>query len=240
MRHDGRKADELRSISITPNFSSFAEGSVLISFGKTQLLCNLTIENTVPRWMQIANKPGGWVTAEYAMLPRSTIIRTPREVNGATGRTQEIRRLIGRCLRSAVNLEKLGTRTLIIDCDVIQADGSTRTVAITGGYLAMAIGLNRLVKTGEIPEDVITRCVASVSVGIIDQKVVLDLDYFEDSQADVDVNIVMNNHGEFVEIQASAEHKAFRQNQLDEILKLARQGIDHLISIQNKYINETS
>jgi ribonuclease PH len=190
--------------------------------------------------MQIANKPGGWVTAEYAMLPRSTITRTPREVNGTTGRTQEIRRLIGRSLRSAVNLEKLGTRTLIIDCDVIQADGSTRTAAITGGYLAMAIGLNRLVKTGEIPEDVITGCVAAVSVGIIDQKVALDLDYYEDSQADVDVNIVMNNHGEFVEVQASAEHKAFSQDQLDEILKLARQGIDHLINIQYEYINEAS
>lgn len=238
MRHDGRKADELRSVSLTPDFSRYADASVLISLGNTHVLCNLTIENTIPRWMQISNKPGGWVTAEYAMLPRSTHTRTPREVNGPSGRTQEIRRLIGRCLRSAVNLELLGTRTLIIDCDVLQADGSTRTAAITGGYTAMAIGLKRLIHKGEVPQNVLLNSVAAVSVGIIDQVALLDLDYFEDSQADVDANIVMNDIAEFVEVQASAERKPLKPDQLHDLLSLAQTGINYLFEIQNNTINE--
>jgi ribonuclease PH len=240
MRPDGRLAGQLRPVQITPNFNAYAEGSILFAIGETQVLCNLTIEDTVPRWMQVQNKPGGWITAEYAMLPRSTPQRKPREINGLSGRTQEIRRLIGRSLRAAVNLEQLGPRTCLLDCDVLQADGGTRTAAITGGYLALVIGLRRLVGNGSVSEDVFKPAVAAISTGIIDGSPVLDLCYAEDSQAEVDANVVMNSEGEFIEIQSSAEGNPFNRNAFDQLLNLAYQGIGELLILQQQTINAYS
>ncbi len=234
MRVDGRKADQLRPIQITPNFSTYPEGSILITVGATQVLCNLTIEETVPRWMQVQGKPGGWISAEYAMLPRSTAQRTPRETNGLSGRTQEIRRLIGRSLRAAVDLERLGARTCLLDCDVLQADGGTRTAAITGGYLALALGLGKRIQAGQLPPEVLKSAVAAVSVGLVDGVPMLDLCYHEDSRAEVDANIVMNSHGEFIEIQSSAEGKTFNRLQFEQMLELAYQGIGELLSLQQQ------
>jgi ribonuclease PH len=236
MRIDGRRSGQLRPISATPNFIEFAEGSVLFSMGNTHVLCNLTLEESVPRWMQQQNKPGGWITAEYAMLPRSTQIRTPRETNGLGGRTQEIRRLIGRSLRTVVNLELLGQRTAILDCDVLQADGGTRTAAITGSYLALAIGLLKLIKNNELPSDVLRSPIAAVSVGILAGIPLLDLCYAEDSQAEVDANIVMNADGEFIEIQSTAERNTFNRNQFDQLLNLAYQGIGELLTFQKDFL----
>ena len=240
MRLDGRLAGQLRPVQITPKFSTYAEGSVLFAIGETQVLCNLTIENTVPRWMQIQNKPGGWVTAEYAMLPRATIQRKPRETDGLSGRTQEIRRLIGRCLRAAINLELLGQRTCILDCDVLQADGGTRTAAITGGYVALVIGLRNLVKNKAIPEEIFRPAVAAISTGIINGSPVLDLCYAEDSQAEVDANVVMNADGEFIEIQSSAEGNPYNRHDFDQLLNLAYQGIGELLILQQNIINAYS
>ena len=236
MRIDGRQPDQLRPVSILPHFTDFAEGSVLISIGKTRLLCNLTIEDGVPRWMTQQEKPGGWITAEYAMLPRATVQRSPRETNGLSGRTQEIRRLIGRSLRAAIDLEKLGPRTCTLDCDVLQADGGTRTAAITGGYIALALGLRRLVQQGVLPDDVIRSPVAAVSVGIVAGTALLDLCYAEDSQAEVDANIVMNARGEFIEIQSSAEGSPFSRQRFEGLLDLAVRGIDEIFNLQQELL----
>lgn len=238
MRADGRKADELRPVTITPHFTPHAEGSVLISIGSTKVLCNLTIEEGVPRWMQTQGVAGGWITAEYAMLPRSTQTRTPRETGSLGGRTQEIRRLIGRCLRSTVHLGLLGPRTCTLDCDVLQADGGTRTAAITGGYMALAIGLQRLIRTGLVSQDVLRAPVAAVSVGVVKGQPMLDLNYSEDSQAEVDANIVMNGRGEFIEIQSSAERSAFDRAVFEQLLGLAYQGIGDLLSMQSRLLSE--
>jgi len=238
MRIDGRRSDQLRPVNATPYFTEFAEGSVLFSMGKTRVLCNLTLEEGVPRWMQQQSKPGGWITAEYAMLPRSTQMRTPRETNSSGGRTQEIRRLIGRSLRAAVNLELLGQRTAILDCDVLQADGGTRTAAITGSYLALAIGLRRLIKNNELPSDTLRSPVAAVSVGILAGIPLLDLCYTEDSQAEVDANIVMNADGRFIELQSTAERNTFDRLQFDYLLNLAYQGIGELIAFQKNFLSE--
>ncbi len=232
MRMDGRRADELRPVVITPNYTAYAEGSVLIALGKTKVLCNTTIEEGIPRWMQNETKGGGWITSEYAMLPRSTHQRTPRETSGPGGRTQEIRRMIGRSLRGAVDLQKLGPRTFIIDCDVIQADGGTRTAAITGGYVSLAIALRKLIKEGQIPHEIFLSDIAAVSVGIVKGTPYLDLCYEEDSVAEVDANVVMNSFGHLIELQFTAETTPFSRATLDTLINLAYKGIGQLLSIQ--------
>jgi ribonuclease PH len=206
--------------------------------GATKVLCNVTVEESVPGWMRAQGIEGGWVTAEYALLPRSTHYRTPRETSGLRGRTQEIRRLIGRSLRGAVNLESLGERTCIVDCDVIQADGGTRTAAVTGGYVALAIALGKLIRGGLLPAEVLETAVAAVSVGVVGDRPVLDLCYEEDSIAEVDVNVVMNAAGEFIEVQGTAEGAPFSRARLDELLDLAQGGIGRLLAIQQAVLDE--
>lgn len=240
MRVDGREPNELRKISMTPDYVSYPEGSVLISTGETRVLCNVSIEDTVPNWMLAQRISGGWITAEYAMLPRSTHTRTPRERNRLGGRTHEIRRIIGRSLRAAIDLEKLGPRTCIVDCDVLQADGGTRTAAITGGFVALAIALNNYINTGKIGSRVIKSEVAAVSVGMVDGLPMLDLCYSEDAAAEVDTNVVMTAAGEFVEIQGTGEHATFSRHSLDKMLNLAYIGIGQLIEIQKQVIEKYS
>jgi ribonuclease PH len=230
LRHDGRIPDQLRTISFTPNFVQVAEGSVLISWGNTNVLCNLTIQEGVPAWM--SGRGQGWMTAEYALLPRSTLTRTPREINGLKGRTQEIRRLIGRSLRMAVDLSLIGERTLLLDCDVIQADGGTRVASVTGGYLALALGLKPLIDSGEIPPTALHPPIAAVSVGVLAGSPILDLDYTEDSHAEVDLNVVMTSDDRFIEIQGTAENQPFNEKTLDEMLNLSKKGIHEIITLQ--------
>ena len=232
MRIDQRQADEIRPVTLSPNYVIYPEGSVLIAMGQTKVLCNVTIENEVPRWMKSQGKVGGWVTAEYALLPRSTHTRTSRETHGLGGRTQEIRRLIGRSLRAAVNLELLGERTCIIDCDVLQADGGTRTAAITGGYVSLVLALQKLIAAGEIPLEVLAKPVAAISVGILRGEPLLDLCYAEDSTAEVDFNVVMNAAGEFIELQGTAEGATFSRQMLETMMDLAHKGIKELLLIQ--------
>lgn len=229
-RLDGRSDDQLRPISFLPGYTQYPEGSVLVSWGETRVLCNLTIQNGVPSWL--TDQGSGWLTAEYALLPRSTLTRTPREIHGLRGRTQEIRRLIGRSLRMAVDLSLIGDRTLLIDCDVIQADGGTRVASITGGYVALALGLNKLVSSGNIPAQALPSPIANVSVEIVEGEPILDLNYIEDSQADVDLNIVKTADGQYIEIQGTAEHQPFTPEALHNMLKLADQGIQEVISLQ--------
>ena len=233
-RPDGRKNDELRPVTLTPDYVIFPEGSVLLEMGQTKVLCNVTIEKGVPRWMQLQQRPGGWITAEYALLPRSTQVRSQRETHGLGGRTQEIRRMIGRSLRASVDLEQLGEHTLIVDCDVIQADGGTRSAAITGGYVALRLALQKLVDSGVLSSDIFLPPVAAVSVGILDQQPLLDLCYAEDAVADVDVNVVMNARGEFIDIQGTAEGSPFKRNLFDDLLNLAEKGIKELLQHQQK------
>ena len=235
MRVDGRAFDALRPVTITPNYLEYANGSVLIAFGKTRVLCAATIEESVPAWLQ--GRGAGWVTGEYAMLPRSTTPRTPREIGRPSGRTQEIRRLIGRALRASVDLIALGERTIFIDCDVIQADGGTRTASVTGGYLALALALNKLVKGGLVDESVLRSPVAAVSVGLVNGEALMDLCYEEDSRAQTDFNVVMNHAGEFIEVQGTAEGRPFSRSHLDELLDLAGKGIRELLSLQSKYLS---
>jgi len=236
-RADGRRPDEIRPVVLRPDYVKYPEGSVLIAMGDTKVLCNVTVESGVPRWIQEQGKVGGWVTGEYALLPRSTHTRTMRETRGLGGRTQEIRRLIGRSLRAAVDLEGLGAYTLIVDCDVIQADGGTRTAAITGGYVALRLALQKLVDAGTITEDIFLPPVAAISVGIVNGRPLLDLCYQEDSDAEVDVNVVMNAAGEFIEVQGTAEGVPFSRDRLDELLDLASAGIKHLIEVQKFVYN---
>jgi ribonuclease PH len=229
-RADGRALDELRSVKLTPGYVIHPEGSVLIEMGQTRVLCNATLTTSLPRWLYGSGK--GWVTAEYALLPRSTHTRTPRETQGLRGRTQEIRRLIGRSLRAAVDLEQLGERQVIVDCDVIQADGGTRTASISGGYVALALALDTLIQAGEIPPTVLHTAVAAVSVGIVDGEPMLDLCYGEDCRADVDLNVVMTSQGRFVEVQGTAEGEPFDRKTMDRLLDLAVHGIGQLLDIQ--------
>lgn len=234
MRSDGRRPDQLRPTRITTDYLVTAEGSVLIETGNTRVLCAATVENTVPAFLRGSGK--GWITAEYAMLPRSTATRTPREVTKGrlSGRTHEIQRLIGRSLRAAVNLGALGERSIIIDCDVLQADGGTRTAAITGAYVAAAIAIGTLVKFKTISRTPLVDSVAATSAGIVGGEPILDLCYEEDSRADVDMNLVMTGSGKFVEIQATAERSAFDEDQLAELKRLARAGIAELRQIQEQ------
>jgi ribonuclease PH len=222
---------------MTPGYTQYAEGSVLVEVGLTRVLCNASIEESVPRWMQNQNKPGGWITAEYAMLPRATQQRTPREKEPG-GRTQEIRRLIGRSLRAAIDLEALGPRTCILDCDVLQADGGTRTASITGAYVALAIALSRLIQTGLVPPAALRPPLAAVSVGIVAGQPMLDLCYAEDSIAEVDFNVVMNARGEYIEVQGTAEGKPFPRADLDRLLDLASKGIADLLQTQRQVLQE--
>ena len=233
-RPDGRKLDQLRKISFLPDFISYPEGSVLVTWGETRVLCNLSIQEDVPAWM--SGRGRGWMTAEYALLPRSTQTRTPRETRGLKGRTQEIQRLIGRSLRMAVDLEKIGERTLLLDCDVIQADGGTRVASVTGGYVALALGLKPLIQSGEISPDALQPPVAAVSVGIVQGHPILDLNYAEDSQAEVDLNLVMTSEGQIIEIQGTAEGKPFSKTELDKMLALAENGIHQIITLQKRLL----
>jgi ribonuclease PH len=231
LRDDGRRPDQLRPVVLTPDYVTYPEGSVLIAMGETRVLCNTSIQKGAPSWKQAAGLPGGWVTAEYGMLPRSTHSRKSRETKGLGGRTQEIRRLIGRSLRAAVDVDKLGDRTLIIDCDVLQADGGTRTASITGGYLALKMALQTLIEVGELDPSVFLSPVAAISVGMIAGTPMLDLCYREDSAADVDINIVMNAAGELIEVQGTAEGATFTREALNEMLDLAEKGIQELLSL---------
>jgi len=236
MRSDQRRPDQLRPVCIQPNFLATAEGSALIELGNTRVLCAATVEESVPSFLRGSGK--GWITAEYAMLPRATITRTPREVNKGrpSGRTHEIQRLIGRSLRAVVNMEKLGERSVIVDCDVLQADGGTRTAAITGAWVAVSIAINRLVRFGTLRTSPLRDHVAATSVGIVDGVPLLDLCYEEDSKADVDMNLVMTGAGHFVEIQATAEKVAFDDQRLAALLSLARAGIGELIEVQKQVL----
>jgi len=231
-RPSGRAPDELRPVSFTRRFAKHAEGSVLVEFGDTQVLCTASVEDTVPPFLR--GKGQGWVTAEYGMLPRSTHTRSAREAarGKQTGRTQEIQRLIGRSLRAVTDLKALGERTITVDCDVLQADGGTRTASITGGYVALAEACEALVKRRALAASPLHGQIAAVSVGIVGGVPVLDLDYAEDSQAETDMNVVMNNGGAFVEIQGTAEGHAFRRHELDAMLNLAASGIGHLFALQ--------
>ncbi|MBA2367151.1 MAG: ribonuclease PH [Actinomycetota bacterium] len=227
MRSDGRNAQALRPVRLTPGFMPYAEGSCLVEMGQTRVICTATIEDSVPRWMQ--KKGRGWVTAEYGMMPRSSPQRIPREVNRGrvSGRTQEIQRLIGRSLRAVTDLEGLGERSVLVDCDVLQADGGTRTASITGAYVAVHLALGG---------SALTDSVAAVSVGIVGGRVCLDLDYSEDSGAEVDMNVVMTGAGELVEVQGTAEGRTFGRSLLDEMLDYATAGIRELIERQNAAI----
>ena len=231
-RHDGRRLNELRPINFILNYVEYPEGSALIEIGRTHVLCNVSVEEKVPAWM--AGSRMGWLTAEYAMLPRSTHTRMPRETHGLRGRTQEIRRLIGRSLRTAVDLDLLGERTLLVDCDVLQADGGTRTAAITGGYVAVALALRRLAKRNLVPPETLRPPVAAVSIGVVNGEVRLDLCYAEDRDAEVDLNVVMADDGRLVEVQGTAEGSPFSRETLDRMLDLAAHGITRLIQHQRE------
>ena len=228
MRPSGRAADQLRTIILEPGFSKHAEGSCLAKFGNTHVLCTATVEERVPPWLK--NKGKGWVTAEYGMLPRSTHSRTDREAarGKQSGRTQEIQRLIGRALRAVVKLETLGEVQITLDCDVIQADGGTRTAAITGSYVALVQAVQHLMKIGACKENPVIDSIAAVSCGLYQGNAVLDLDYAEDSTADADANFVMTGSGGLVEVQGTAEHRAFSEEQFLDLMKLARKGITEL------------
>jgi ribonuclease PH len=232
MRIDNRRPDQMRPITITTNYLMTAEGSALIEAGNTRVLCAATVEETVPQFLRGSGK--GWVTAEYSMLPRATATRTPREVTKGrqSGRTLEIQRLIGRSLRSVVDTAALGDRTVVVDCDVLQADGGTRTASITGAYVALILALRKLVKFGALKSIPVTHAVAATSVGISHGVPLLDLCYEEDSSADVDMNMVMTGSGRFVELQATAEKIPFDDDQLAHMIALARQGIMELFEIQ--------
>ncbi len=235
MREDGRRTDQLRPVKLEVGYTRWAEGSVLVTQGDTVVLCNATIDEQLPPWMMRNHEERGWVTAEYAMLPRSTLIRSPRETTPQP-RTQEIRRLIGRSLRAAVNLELLGKRQIILDCDVLQADGGTRTAAITGGYVALALALHKLVAGGYVPAGVFLAPVAAVSVGVVDGEPLLDLCYDEDLRAEVDMNVVMNRDGRYVELQGTAEHQPFDRVMLNRLLDLAAGGIGELLRLQQEVL----
>ena len=236
-RPSGRKPDQLRPVNFTRRFTKHAEGSVLIEFGDTHVLCTASVEESVPAFLR--GKGQGWVTAEYGMLPRSTHTRSAREAarGKQSGRTQEIQRLIGRSLRAVVDLKALGERTVTIDCDVLQADGGTRTASITGGYVALMDACERLRERGALQSSPIHGQIAAVSVGICSGVPVLDLDYAEDSQAETDMNVVMNNGGAFVEIQGTAEGHAFRRNELDSMLNLAAAGLGELFALQTQSLH---
>ena len=234
LRLDNRENNEIRTVSIETEIQEFAEGSCLISFGKTKVLCTASVEERQPGFLRDTNS--GWITAEYSMLPRATLTRTQREVERGRlkGRTQEIQRLIGRSLRAAVNLDLLGPRTITLDCDVLQADGGTRTASITGAYVALRIAIDKLIQEKKVSEAVLSEPVAAISVGIVDGIPRVDLCYEEDSRAGVDLNVVMSGENAFVEVQGTAEGKIFTKEELDEMLELASNAIQQLFQYQDK------
>ncbi len=236
MRADSRQTNELRAVTIVPGYLKTAEGSALITVGNTQVLCAASVESSVPAFLRNSGK--GWVTAEYAMLPRATGTRTPREVTKgrASGRTHEIQRLIGRSLRAVIDLQSLGERSIFIDCDVLQADGGTRVASITGAYVALALAVKQMVGYKMLQRSPLTGMVAAISVGILKGEALLDLNYEEDSRAEVDANIVMTDGGRFVEFQATAENKSFDDEQMNQMRDLAREGIAKLITAQKAVI----
>ncbi|CAJ1313889.1 ribonuclease PH [Paenibacillus sp. PK4536] len=236
MRTDGRQANELRPLTITPNVNKYAEGSVYIEVGDTKVLCTASVEERVPHFMKGQGK--GWVTAEYSMLPRATHTRNQREAAKGKlgGRTMEIQRLIGRALRSVIDLQALGERTITVDCDVIQADGGTRTTSITGSFVALAIAMNKLSAQNKFTKFPITDYLASVSVGVVGDRALLDLNYEEDSKAKVDMNVVMTGGGQFVEVQGTGEERPFSRDELDQLLALGSEGIEKMIAMQKEIL----
>ena len=235
-RADGRSANQLRPLRFQNNIAPNATGSTLVEWGNTRVICGVTVEESVPRWMKEQGMKGGWLTAEYSMLPYSTLERKPRDAakGKIDGRSQEIQRLIGRAMRAAVNLEKLGARTVWIDCDVLQADGGTRTAAITGAFVALSSAMRRLLANGKLVENPLLHGVAAVSTGIVDGRALLDLCYTEDVAAAVDFNLVMNSAGEFIELQGSGEEATFTEKQLADLLALGKTGVRELLAAQEK------
>ena len=233
-RADGRLRDQLRRVRFQNNVAPYATGSTLIEWGNTRVICGVTIEDAVPRWMKEQGVTGGWITAEYSMLPYSTLQRKPRDISKGKidGRSQEIQRLIGRAMRAAIDLEKLGTRTIWVDCDVLQADGGTRTAAITGAYVALALAMRKMQAEGKLPESPLRHAVAAVSVGVVEKQALLDLCYTEDAAAQVDLNLVMNSAGEFIELQGTGEEATFSEAQLAEMLVLGKSGVGELLAAQ--------
>lgn len=236
-RADNRAADALRPLRISLDTFGYGEGVALIEQGNTRVLCSATVETGVPPWLR--GKGQGWVSGEYALLPRATNTRTRRERSGASGRTQEIQRLIGRALRVAVDMQALGEHTVTVDCDVLQADGGTRCASITGGYLALALALNRMVERGDVSRNPLTQAIAAVSVGYVKGEALLDLDYTEDSSADMDCNVVQTGSGGMVEVQCTAEHRAVSRAELDTLLDLAAGGITQLLQAQRAALGVT-
>ena len=239
-RADGRQPDQLRKITFEPNIAPYATGSVLVAFGLTRVICAATIEPNVPNWMKQQKVPGGWLTAEYSMLPYSTLDRKPRDISKGRldGRTVEIQRLIGRSLRAVLDLQKLGQNTLWIDCDVLQADGGTRTASITGAYLAARLAIQKLLDAKKITENPLVDSVAAVSAGVFGGQTLLDLNYVEDKDAEVDANIVMTGRGQFVEVQGSGEETTFSGDQLQALLAVAQKGLKELSALQTAFLTQ--
>jgi ribonuclease PH len=233
-RLDGRRPDQLRPVRFHNHIAPNATGSTLVEWGKTRVICGVTFDESVPRWMKEQGVTGGWITAEYSMLPYSTLQRKPRDIakGKIDGRSQEIQRLIGRSLRAALDLDRLGSRTIWVDCDVLQADGGTRTAAITGAYVALCLAVRKMLAEGKLVENPLLRAVAAVSVGLVEQQTLLDLCYTEDAAATVDMNLVMNEAGEFIELQASGEEATFTPSQLAEMLRLGKLGVGALLEAQ--------
>ena len=240
-RVDGRRPDQLRPIRFQNHIAPHATGSTLVEWGQTRVICGVTVEETVPRWMKEQNVTSGWITAEYSMLPYSTLQRKQRDIarGKIDGRSQEIQRLIGRSIRAAVDLEKLGPRTIWVDCDVLQADGGTRTAAITGSYVALHLAIKKLLAENKLKENPLPNAVAAVSVGIVKEQVLLDLCYVEDVAATVDMNIVMTSAGQFVEVQGSGEESTFSEAQLSAMLATARGGIKQLFAAQRSAVESS-
>ncbi len=234
LRGDGRRPDQLRPVRFQNHFAPHATGSTLIEWGNTRVICGVTVDETVPRWMKDQGVTGGWITSEYSMLPYSTLQRKQRDSTRGKidGRSQEIQRLVGRAMRAALDLEKLGSRTIWIDCDVVQADGGTRTAAITGGYVALCLAIKKLQAEGKLKENPVLHAVAAVSVGIVAGAALLDLCYIEDAAAAVDLNLVMNSAGEFIELQGTGEEATFTEAQLAEMLAIGKNGIKELLRLQ--------
>jgi ribonuclease PH len=240
LRADSRRPDELRPVRFQNHIAPYASGSTLIEWGNTRVICGVTIDETVPRWMKEQGVTGGWVTAEYSMLPYSTLQRKTRDIakGKIDGRSQEIQRLIGRAMRAALDLEKLGSRTVWVDCDVLQADGGTRTAAITGAYVALSLAVRKMQAAGALSQDPLLHAVAAVSVGIVDKQAMLDLCYVEDAAAAVDLNLVMNSAGEFIELQGTGEEATFSDLELAELLRLGKLGIHELLQAQQRALKE--
>ena len=238
-RVDGRTDDQLRSVSFQDSIAPHATGSVLIEWGNTRVICAAMVEEEVPRWMKAQDVEGGWLTAEYSMLPYSTLDRKKRDISRGKldGRSTEIQRLIGRSMRAAVDLKKLGPRTIWIDCDVLQADGGTRTASITGGFVAVSLAVNKLINEGLLLENPLVNHVAAVSVGVVDGHPMLDLCYTEDAAASVDMNLVMTGAGDYIEVQGTGEEATFTPEELEALLVLGRKGIEELIKLQKTAIN---